>query len=125
MLYGLLANLVLGLHLGFVLFALLGGLGALRWRWWPVLHLPAVAWGAWIEFSAGVCPLTPLENALRRRAGEAGYEGDFIQHYLLRTLYPDGLTPALQTMLGATLLLVNLIIYGLVLWRMGATKDPH
>lgn len=117
MLYGLLANLVLALHLAFVLFALFGALGALRWRWWPALHLPAVAWGVWVELTAGICPLTPLENALRQRAGLAGYEGDFLQHYLLAALYPERLTPEIQAGLGIGLLLINLGLYAFVFHR--------
>jgi hypothetical protein len=113
----LLADLVLLLHLAFILFVLAGA--ALVWRWprlaW--LHLPAVAWGAWIEISHGICPLTPLENHLRAQAGEAGYEGDFIGHYLLPLIYPDALTPGLQTLLGALALAVNAVFYAWLIRR--------
>jgi hypothetical protein len=114
--YRLLADAVVVLHLGFVLFVAAGGLLALRWRWVPWLHLPALAWGGWIEFSGSVCPLTPLENAWRSAGGEAGYGGSFIDHYLLPVLYPEGLTRDTQWALGAALLLFNAAVYAL-LWR--------
>jgi hypothetical protein len=116
MLYSLLADLVLMLHLFFVLFVLFGGLLALKWPRAKWLHLPAVVWGAFVEFSGWICPLTPLENWLRTQAGDASYEGDFIVRYLLPTLYPNALTPEIQVVLGALVLVVNLVIYGW-LWR--------
>jgi hypothetical protein len=88
----------------------------LRWRWALWLHLPALLWGAWIELSGGICPLTPLENSLRRSAGEAGYAGGFIEHYLLPILYPTALTRELQLVLAALLVSVNVVIYTWV-WR--------
>lgn len=116
MIYRLLADVLLVLHLAFVIFVVAGG--ALVWRrpWLAGLHLPAVAWGAWIEFSAGICPLTPLENRLRQAGGEAGYTGGFIEHYLLPLIYPAGLTPRLQLVLGGLVLAVNLVAYALA-WR--------
>ena len=116
MLYRLAADLVVLLHLSFVLFVLLGGLFALKWRRVAWLHLPAAAWGAFIEFSGWICPLTPLENWLRTQGGEAGYPGDFLSKYLLAVLYPEALTPQIQTILGLVVLAVNLTIYGW-LWR--------
>ena len=113
----LLADAVLLLHLLFVAFVVAGGLLAWRWRWMPWLHLPALAWAAWIEFSGSICPLTPLENALRRAGGEAGYPGGFIEHYLLPLLYPAALTRELQWTLGAGLLLFNAAVYLLWWWR--------
>ncbi len=109
--YPLLANLVLLLHLAFVLFVLLGGLFALRWRWMPWLHLPAAAWGAAVELLGLPCPLTPLENQLRRAAGDAGYTGGFIEHYLLPLLYPAELTPEVQWLLAGVVVVFNLIVY--------------
>lgn len=117
MIWRTLADAVLVLHLAFVLFALLGGLLVLRWRWLAWLHLPALAWGLWIELSGGVCPLTPLENGLRQRGGEAGYGGGFIEHYLLPVLYPPGLTRETQWWLAAVLAAVNIAVYGRLLWR--------
>lgn len=112
----LLADAVVLFHLAFIAFALLGGLLALRWRWMPWLHLPALAWGALVEFTGWMCPLTPLENALRLAAGDAVYSGDFVGRYLLPVLYPAGLTREVQWMLGGVLLLVNAGAY-LLVWR--------
>lgn len=112
----LLADLVMAVHLGFVLFVVLGGLLALRRPRAAWLHLPAAAWGAWIELSGGLCPLTPLENELRRRAGEAGYSGGFVEHYLLPVVYPAALTSRVQVALGTGVILINLVLYGIV-WR--------
>jgi hypothetical protein len=105
-------------HLGFVAFVIAGG--ALCWRWprlaW--LHLPAAAWGVWIELSGRVCPLTPLEVRLRLAAGEAGYEGGFVEHYLIPLLYPDGLERDLQLWLGIAVISVNFFVYlALILHR--------
>ena len=86
------ADAVALLHLAFVLFAVFGGLPVWRWPRLAWLHLPAVLWGGWIEFSGWTCPLTPLENLLRRAVGEAGYGGGYIDHYLWPPLYPAGLT---------------------------------
>ncbi len=111
------ADLVVLLHFLFVAFVVCGGVLAL---WWPRilwLHLPAVAWGVFIEFAGWICPLTPLENRLRRAQGEAGYEGDFIAHYLLPILYPEGLTRGHQRVLGGLALIFNLLVYALVLVR--------
>ena len=117
MLYRLAADAVLLLHLGFIVFVLLGGLLALRWRRAPLLHLPAVAWGVYIELSGGLCPLTPLENRLRVLAGQAGFEGGFIEHYLLPLIYPADLTRDTQFVLAGVVVIVNLLAYGIVLRR--------
>jgi hypothetical protein len=112
--YRLLADLVVLAHLGFVVLAVLGGLLALRWRRFVWIHLSAVIWAATVEFFSWVCPLTPLENWLRARAGEAAYSSDFIARYLLPVLYPEGLTRELQIALGIFVIVVNLAIYGWV-----------
>lgn len=117
MLHRLAADAVLLLHLGFILFVLLGALLALRWRRAPLLHLPAAAWGVYIELSGGLCPLTPLENRLRVAAGEAGFAGGFIEHYLLALIYPAGLTPHIQYLLAAIVVVVNALVYAWVLAR--------
>ena len=117
MAYHILADLVVGLHALFVAFVLVGGLLVLRWSWVAVLHLPAAIWGALIEFKGWICPLTPLENSLRAAAGEAGYQGGFIEHYLLPVLYPAGLTHEVQLVLGSVVIAVNLVVYGLLLAR--------
>ncbi len=116
MLYAVLADAVVVLHVLFVLFVLTGGLLALKWPRIIWLHLPATAWGAIVEFSGWVCPLTPLEQWLRAEGGGPGYETDFIAHYLLPILYPDALTRDVQLALGFGVLLVNGAVYAL-LWR--------
>ena len=114
--YSLLASLVLAAHVAFVLFAALGGLLVRRWRLAPWFHLPALTWGVFIEVTGGLCPLTPLENALRLAAGEAGYQGGFLDHYLVALLYPDALPRATQFVLAGVLVLLNVAIYA-VAWR--------
>lgn len=111
------ADAVLVLHALFILFVVAGGLLALRWPAAAAVHLPCAVWGAAIEFTGGVCPLTPLEQELRTAAGEAGYSGGFIEHYLLPLIYPPGLTPAVQVALGVLVVVVNIAVYGFVLLR--------
>jgi len=111
------ADALVIVHLGFVAFVVAGGFLAVRWPGVAWLHVPAALWGAWAEFTATVCPLTPIENELRRRAGESGYEGGFVEHYLLGVLYPAGLTPAHQRWLGAVVVAVNLFAYALAIRR--------
>jgi hypothetical protein len=119
MMYSFLADLVLMVHLAFVVFVLCGGLIVLRWRWIAWLHLPAAAWGAVVEFSGWICPLTPLENWLRARAGEVGDEQDFMARYFLPILYPGDLTRDLQFLLGTAVVVLNTAIY-CWLWHMRA-----
>lgn len=124
MLFRFLADAVLVVHLAFILLVVFGGLLVLRWRWVAWLHLPAVAWGAWIEFSNGICPLTPLENSLRRRGGLEGYAGGFVERYLLAAIYPEGLTREVQVALGVLVLLVNAAVYGYLLARSRRHARP-
>ncbi len=96
-------------------------LQAACWFAWPCLawiHLPAVAWGAGIEFAGGICPLTPLENYLRRLGGESTYSGDFVMQYLLPVIYPENLTITTQYILGVLVIVINLIVYGMVIHRL-------
>jgi len=116
MLYRALADTLVVLHLTFVLFVVAGGLLVLKWRRAMWVHLPAAAWGVLIEFSGWICPLTPLENWLRAKGGDAGYAGGFIEHYLLPVLYPAGLTRNVQIVLGLLALLVNVAVYSYVFW---------
>lgn len=110
--YGLLADLVVLVHLAFVVFVVVGGLLVFRWGWVVWLHLPSALWGALIELFGWACPLTPLEQWLRRRAGEAGYEGGFVEHYILPVLYPGELTREIQIALGVGVVALNLCVYG-------------
>ena len=112
-----LAALVVLIHLSFILFVVFGGLLVWRWPRLAWVHLPAVAWGAWIEFAGRVCPLTPLENDLRERAGAAGYAGDFLDHYVVSLVYPPGLTREMQIAFGVAAIAVNVVAYGLAMRR--------
>ncbi|MBI3095823.1 MAG: DUF2784 domain-containing protein [Rhodocyclales bacterium] len=111
------ADLIVLLHLAFILFVGLGALLSLRWKAAAWLHLPALAWGVTIEFTHGICPLTPLEQRLRLAAGDAGYSGSFIQHYLLPLIYPAGLDARSQYAIGVAAIVVNLAVYAWVLLR--------
>ncbi len=108
------ADLLVVVHLLFVAFVMLGGALLIRWPGLIWLHLPAVFWGVYIEFSGGICPLTPLENQLRMQAEQAGYSGGFVEHYLLPILYPDALTLPIQQVLAGLVILVNLALYAWV-----------
>lgn len=101
-----------------------GGLAVLRWPRLAFLHLPCVVWGAGIEFAGGICPLTPLEQRLRAAAGEAGYSGGFLEHYLLPVIYPSGLTPAVQILLGSFVVVVNGVIYAILIRRWLRRRAP-
>lgn len=113
----LLADLVLVAHFAFVLFVVLGGLLLLRWPRLAYVHVPVAIYGTLIELVGWICPLTPLENSLRARAGEAGYEGSFIEHYILPVMYPAALTRNRQFLLGALVVGLNFAIYAYVLRR--------
>jgi len=118
MLYRVLADCVVVIHAAFVVFVVLGGF--LAWRWPGVVwaHVPCAVWGAAIEYAGWICPLTPLENALRARAGLQGYAGGFIEHYLMPVLYPAGLTRSTEAVLGTLVLAVNLVAYGVLVRRL-------
>jgi hypothetical protein len=112
-----LADALVVFHLAFIAFVLAGGVLVITWRrrvaW---VHLPAAAWGAYAELTSTICPLTPLENALRRRAGQSGYAGGFVENYLIPIVYPAGLTPNVQVVIGAIVVVVNVAIYAIV-WQ--------
>jgi hypothetical protein len=122
MIYHYLSELVVVVHLGFVLFAVLGGLLVLKWKGLAWIHVPACLWAALTEFAGWVCPLTPLENWLRAKGGALPYRSGFIDHYLLPLLYPVILTRNLQIFLGLAVLSVNLGIYGWLWWRVKENK---
>jgi hypothetical protein len=117
MFYKLAADAVVFIHLGFVMFVVAGALLVFRWRWIALLHVPAVVWGVLLEFRGWLCPLTPLEQALRVAGGEAGYSGGFVEQYILPILYPAGLDSRLQIALGTFVIVVNVLFYGGLLWR--------
>ena len=117
MFFRLAADLVLALHLGFIAFVVLGGLLVLRYRWMAYLHIPAAVWGAFVEISGRICPLTTWENSLRQSAGESGYAESFVEHYLVPIIYPTGLTRSLQFALAGLVIVANIVIYGWLLYR--------
>jgi hypothetical protein len=117
MIYAALADATLILHLVFIAFIVLGGLLVARWPRAVWLHLPAAAWGVLIEVAGWICPLTPLENWLRLRAGQRGYSGSFVEQYLLPIIYPDALTRNVQFVLAALVLVVNVAVYAFVIGR--------
>jgi hypothetical protein len=115
--YAVGAGLVVLVHLSFVLFVAAGALLSLKWRRATWVHLPAVVWAAYIEFSGGICPLTPLENELRANAGLTYYSGDFVARYLFPVLYPVGLNRQAQILIGLVVLATNLGLYIFVYTR--------
>jgi len=118
MIWSLLADSLVILHFAFTAFVIFGGF--LTWRWPRVAlaHIPALAWGCWVEVSHSICPLTPWENHLRHLGGEAGYNGGFLAHYLVRVLYPPALTWQIQWVLAGLLLLINALAYGVLAMRL-------
>ncbi|HKZ17125.1 MAG TPA: DUF2784 domain-containing protein [Geobacteraceae bacterium] len=123
--FRLAADGVLLLHLAFILFALLGAIIAVRWRWIPLVHIPAAAWGFFVELTGRNCPLTHWENYLRVKAGQSGYRESFIEHYLLDIIYPSDLTREIQFALAGVVVLVNIAIYGWLFSRRrhGVDRD--
>jgi Protein of Unknown function (DUF2784) len=122
--YRLGADALVLVHAAFVVFVVAGGFLALRWPKLAWIHLPAAAWGALIEFAGWICPLTPLENSLRIAAGQAGYSGGFIEHYIVRILYPPGLTTAIQITLGIVVVGINVAMYSIVVARRRRHHAP-
>jgi hypothetical protein len=121
--FALLAALIVLVHLLFVVFACVGGMLAVRWPRIAWIHLPAAAWAVFVELSGGVCPLTPLELALRRLAGLPDYSGDFVANYVFPVLYPEGLTRGAQFAVGGFVVATNVIAYGWVFWRRKAPQE--
>jgi hypothetical protein len=121
MLYRFAADVVLAMHFAFILFVAAGGLAASRYPKAALLHVPAAAWGAFVELSGRRCPLTDWENALRLRAGESGYSESFIEHYVLPLIYPTALTRGVQLWLAAGVVATNIAVYGYLAWRRRST----
>ena len=112
MTYRIAADFIVLLHFAFILFVVLGGLLVFYRRMFAWLHLPTVLWGVLIEFSGWICPLTPWEQSLRIKAGQVGYSGGFVEHYLMPLIYPVALTPEIQIILGVLVLILNVGVYG-------------
>ena len=117
MVYHLLADLVVLAHFGFIAFVSLGGLLAFRWHWIPWAHIPAVLWGGYVELAGRICPLTPLENLLRRAGGEAEYAQSFVERYIVPIVYPYGLTREVQIVMAVSLIGLNILIYAYLIWH--------
>jgi len=117
MVHRIAADFFLVFHFLFIVFVLFGGLTALGYRWAPAIHLPAAIWGAFVEITGRICPLTTIEVFLRRAAGDSGYSDSFIEHYLYPIIYPDGLTRDLQIWFAGMVVLLNVVIYGWVIFR--------
>ena len=109
--YGVLADFVVLIHFSFVLFVIGGGVLVLKRRGWAWLHIPAAIWGTLIEVGGWICPLTYWENALREKAGEQVYTGDFVATYIMPILYPDALTRELQWLFAVLVIVINAFIY--------------
>lgn len=123
MFYRLAAEAVLLLHLAFIVFVITGAAGAARWRWLPLIHLPAAAWGVFVELTGRLCPLTTAENHLRLKAGESGYSESFIEHYLLAIIYPAGLTREIQFALASVVVAINAAIYAWLFYRRHSSRQ--
>jgi len=115
--YSLLADLVVVIHFLFILFVIFGGLLVLHKRSWALLHIPIAVWGALVEFTGWICPLTPLENWLRLQGGGPAYTTDFIDRYVVSLIYPSSLTRSQQLFLGLGVILINGTIYSWIMWR--------
>jgi hypothetical protein len=124
MFYALLADLTLIAHLGFILFAVLGGLLVLIWRWMMWIHIPSAFWAFLIEASGWICPLTPLEIRLRIMAGQEGFNESFVAHYILPVVYPSWLTRETQVALALGVVFINLAVYGMIFLRARRKKAP-
>ncbi len=122
MIFLIAADATLLVHLLFILFAAAGALFAVRRPWVAFLQVPAAAWGAAVEIFGNVCPLTHLENYFLVRAGKTGYTESFIGHYLTPLIYPEALTSQIQHLLALVVVMINLVIYGLIIYRFAAEK---
>ena len=125
MTYRIAADLVLATHLIFIVFVVLGGLLALRYRWVIMIHIPAAVWGAFVEISGRICPLTTWENQLRQSAGDSGYADSFVEHYLLPVIYPAGLTHSTQIWIAGLVIVVNVVIYGWLVYRLKRSRTAE
>ncbi len=120
--YRILADALVAVHLLFIVFVLLGGLCVVKWRYVSLVHMPAALWAAWVEFQGWVCPLTPLENWFRQKAGMEGYQKSFIDQYLIPVIYPDALNREWQVVLGTMVVILNVTIYS---WAWHSYRRPH
>ena len=117
MIYRIAADFVLVTHFAFIVLVVAGGLVVFRYAWFAWIHIPAASWGAFVELTGRICPLTTLENVLRIRAGQEGYFDSFIDHYIVPVIYPAGLTRHVQLMLAGLVVVANVAIYATILLR--------
>ena len=117
MIYRIAADFVLVTHFAFIVLVVAGGLVVFRYEWFAWIHIPAASWGAFVELTGRICPLTTLENVLRIRAGQEGYVDSFIDHYIVPVIYPAGLTRHVQLMLAGLVVVANVAIYATILLR--------
>lgn len=122
MIFRIIADILIVLHGLFILYVLFGAFLNFRWQKLVWLHLPVMIWGILVEYMHWICPLTPLENYFRRKAGTGVYEGDFIDHYIIPLIYPENLTPQFQVVLGSLVIVLNLVIYGFFWYRIRRKK---
>lgn len=125
MIAGLVADIIVLAHLGFILFVALGGILVVKWGKVAFLHLPCALWGMLIAWGGWICPLTPLEMHFRQLAGQAGYTGGFVDHYVMPIVYPEGLTRGMQIAFGVTILTVNLLVYARVLVKRARRRKDR
>jgi small-conductance mechanosensitive channel len=118
LLYQLGADLLVIIHLAFIVFVIVGSIAVLRWPWLVLLHIPAAIWGAVVVINGWLCPLTPWENSLRHLAGLEGYSGGFIEYYIIPLIYPMDITHNTQVLIGVIMVVVNLFLYGFVIFRL-------
>ena len=122
MIYHVTANLLVMIHLVFIVFVIAGGFIVLIWPWVILLHIPAVIWGGIVELKGWICVLTPWENNLRRLAGQEGYPGGFIEHYIVSLIYPAELTRDAQIVMGVIVIIINLCVYSFIVYRLMCEK---
>ena len=123
MLYRIAADMVLMTHFAFILLVVAGALAVFRYPWFVWIHVPAASWGAFVELTGRICPLTTLENFLRIHAGQEGYANSFVEQYILPVIYPVGLTRQVQLLLAGLVVAVNAIIYATILLRKRAAPQ--
>ncbi len=125
MIYALAADFVVAVHFAFIVLVAIGGFLALIWRWVAFVHIPAAIWGAAISLFGGLCPLTPLERHFRIAAGQHGYDGGFIDHYLLAVIYPAGLDRTMQISIGVLVIGINLALYAILVYRTMRARNKN
>ena len=119
----IIADFLVIIHLTFICFVVFGGILVMHRKWIAIIHLPAVAWGTLIEFQGWICPLTPMEQHFRHLAGQSGYSGGFIDHYLIPIIYPSGLTRPIQMAIGFFVIAINLTIYGRWVYQLRKAQE--